>query len=214
MTPILILFGAFVIGLSEWNNASTIGNFNTWDKIVNSIFQSVTTRTAGFATFDQSQMSQISIIMCECLMFVGGSPGSMAGGMKTTTLFVLFLLVIRGTNQNGNIIYKNKKITHQQITKAIKIVLIAVGLLLIGTSLIFVFEDSNFSIDSILYETISAICTVGLSFGITPLLSIPSKIVLIMLMYVGRIGMLTIPLAFKTKDTTGIEYVEAKIIVG
>ena len=147
-------------------------------------------------------------------MFIGGSPMSIAGGIKTTTFFLLLLLVFRNQDQNGNIIFNNRKISNKVLTKAVRIAIIMAGLLLVGSILIFVFEGSVVSLDAIIYEVLSAICTVGLSFGITPLLSVGSKLVLILLMYVGRIGMLTIPLAFKSKDTAAIEYVNAKIIVG
>ncbi len=214
ITLVLITAGAFIIGAAEWNNPATLGSMSVGDKIMNSFFQSVTTRTAGFATFDQSAMTSISVIISEFLMFVGGSPVSTAGGIKTTTLFIFLLILFRNTNENGNIIYRNKKITHQQLMKAVRIVMIAFSVLIVGTILIYLFESSLISLDAILYETVSAICTVGLSFGITPTLCVGSKLVLVLMMYLGRIGMLTIPLAFKTKETAGIEYTEAKIIVG
>lgn len=214
MTAILIVGGAVTILACEWNNMATIGGMSVGDKIMNSFFQSITTRTAGFCTFDQSQMTQISLIVSELLMFIGGSPMSIAGGIKTTTFFLLLLLVFRNQDQNGNIIFNNRKISNKVLTKAVRIAIIMASLLIVGSILIFVFEGSAVSLDAIIYEVLSAICTVGLSFGITPLLSVGSKIVLILLMYVGRIGMLTIPLAFKSKDTAAIEYVNAKIIVG
>lgn len=215
MTAVLILLGAGLFLALEWNNPNTIGKMSVGDKILNGFFQSVTTRTAGFSAIDQSQMNQVTIILCEVLMFIGGSPASMAGGIKTTTFFILLLLVFKSSGQNGNIVYKNKKITNGMISKAMKIVIIAIGSLLVSCSLICIFEDGAFSIGAIVYECVSAICTVGLSFGITPLLSAGSKFVLMLLMYMGRIGMLTIPLAFKQKNHAyGIEYVDAKIIVG
>lgn len=214
ITSVLILIGAAVTMICEWNNDLTIGNLSVWDKIVNSFFQSITTRTAGFATFDQGAMSQVTIIFSEILMFIGGSPASFAGGMKTTTLFVLMLVLFKSTTQDGDIIYRNKKITHQTINKALRIVLIGVGLVIVGSLLLFVFEGEKYTFGTVLFESISAICTVGLTLGITPVLSVGSKLVVIMLMYIGRIGMLTIPLAFKTKESLSIDYVEAKIVVG
>ncbi len=213
-TLVLIVGGAGVILIAEWNNPATLAGFGVGDKIMNAFFQSITTRTAGFVTFDQGAMKQISIITSQFLMFIGGSPVSTAGGIKTTTLFVFLLILFRNTNQNGNIIYKNKKITHVQLMKAVRITLIAILCLCVSTISIYFFEGEVIGFQAILYETISAICTVGLSFGITPTLAVGSKLMLIVLMYIGRIGMLTIPLAFKTKDTVGIEYSEAKIIVG
>jgi len=215
ITSILILLGAGLFLALEWNNPNTIGNLSVGEKILNGFFQSITTRTAGFATFDQSQMNPITIVLCECFMFIGGSPASMAGGIKTTTFFILFLMIFKESDQNGNIIYRSRKITYNIISKAVKIVLIAITTLILGCTLIYLFEDGAFSLSAIIYECVSAICTVGLSFGITPHLSWISKLILSLLMYMGRIGMLTIPLAFKTKQSlSGIDYPDAKIIVG
>ena len=215
MTLILIVFGAVFFMIAEWNNPATIGNMKTSDKILNGFFQSITTRTAGFSSFSQSEMSDISVIFSIILMFIGGSPVSIAGGIKTTTFFILLLLIFKNQDQNGNIIYKTKSITHKVLTKAVRITLIAFTLLLVGSLLLYVFEGGKYEMDCIVYEVVSAICTTGLSFGITPHLGVVSKITLVALMYVGRIGMLTIPLAFKTKETnSSIEYVTAKIIVG
>ena len=215
ITGWLIVVGALLVAVFEWNNPRTLGGMNFFNKIVNAFFQSITTRTAGFATFDQSQMSSVTVAVCELLMFVGGSPVSIAGGIKTTTFFVLMLFLFKNTDQNGDIVYKNRKILHGTIAKALKISLIMGCFILAGSSLIYIFEASSVSFGAILYEVVSAICTVGLSFGITPTLTVMSKIVLILLMYIGRVGMLTIPLAFKTVDTNvGIEYTDSKIIVG
>ena len=215
VTGILIFAGAGLILALEWNNPKTLGNLSTGNKIVNAFFQSITTRTAGFATFDQSAMNPVTVIICEILMFIGGSPASMAGGLKTTTIFVLLLFMFKSSDQHGSIIYKNKKLPYALLSKAMKIFLIAIGSLIVGTTLIYLFEGGVFSLDSIIYECISAICTVGLSFGITPLLGVGSKLVLSLMMFMGRIGMLTIPLAFKIKNqTAGIEYPDAKITVG
>ena len=215
LTSILVLLGACVFMFAEWNNPETIGTMTTGNKIINSFFHSINTRTAGFSAIDQSALNPITVFFSILLMFIGGSPMSVAGGIKTTTFFVILLLLFRNQDQNGNIIYKGKKISHKVITKAVRIALIALALLLAGIVLIFILEGGAFSIVSITYDVISAICTVGLSFGITPYLGAFSKLILITLMYVGRVGLLTIPLAFKTKETNAsIEYVSAKIIVG
>lgn len=215
VTGILILVGAGMFMILEWNNPNTLGGFSTGDKIVNAFFQSITTRTAGFSTIDQAALNPVSQVVSGFLMFVGGSPASIAGGIKTTTLFILLLMLFRNTDKNGNIIYKNKKIKNSLLSKAVRITLIAVVLVTISSMAIFVIEGGSYSFGTIVFETLSAICTVGLSFGITPLLSVYSKLILSLLMYTGRIGMLTIPLAFKTKEYSAeIEYVEAKITVG
>lgn len=215
VTGILILVGAGMFMILEWNNPNTLGGFSTGDKIVNAFFQSITTRTAGFATVDQAALNPVSQVLSGFLMFVGGSPASIAGGIKTTTLFILLLMLFINTDKNGNIIYKNKKIKNSLLSKAVRITLIAVVLVTISSMAIFVIEGGSYSFGTIVFETLSAICTVGLSFGITPFLSVYSKLILSLLMYTGRIGMLTIPLAFKTKEYSAeIEYVEAKITVG
>ena len=131
------------------------------------------------------------------------------------TFFVLLLMLFKNQDQNGNIIHDGKKITNKILTKAVRITLIAISLLFVGVAIIYICEGGVFGIDSLIYEVVSAICTVGLSFGITPSLCAMSKLTLIVLMYVGRVGMLTIPLAFKSKETnSAIEYVNAKITVG
>ena len=215
VTGILIFVGAGLFMILEWNNPNTIGNLRTGDKIVNAFFQSITTRTAGFTTIDQSALNPVSQVLSGFLMFVGGSPASIAGGIKTTTLFILLLMLFRNTDKNGNIIYKNKKIKNSLLSKAVRITLIAFMLVIISSISIYLIEGGAHSFGAVVYDTISAVCTVGLSFGITPVLSIPSKLILSALMYTGRIGMLAIPLAFKIKDYgVEIEYVEAKITVG
>jgi len=215
VSAILIFGGAGLILIFEWNNPSTLGNLSVGEKIMNAFFQSISTRTAGFSTFGQGDMNPVTILICEVLMFVGGSPASMAGGIKTTTLFVMLLFLFKSPDQNGNVVFKEKKISHQLIFKAIKITMIAFLIVFVGSFAIFLIEGNTYSLFAVTYECLSAICTVGLSFGITPLLAWPSKIILSVMMYIGRIGMLTIPMTFKTKQQpVGIEYLEAKITVG
>lgn len=215
MNGILILLGAGLFMIFEWNNPETIGNLSVGNKIVNGFFHSISTRSAGFATFDTAGLTPLSIFLTQFLMFIGGSSASMAGGIKTTTFFVLLLLVFRNTDQNGNIIYKNKKISSTLISKATRIVLIAFASLIVGTLFVFTFEGGAFDLDVVIFECLSSLCTVGLTYGITPILCWQSKLVISLMMYMGRIGMLTIPLAFKTKtQPTHIEYIDAKITVG
>ena len=215
MTAILIVFGALVFMCAEWNNSKTFGNLSTFDKITNSFFQSITTRTAGFSTINQGDLTQLSIMVSTILMFIGGSPMSVAGGIKTTTFFILILILFKNQDQNGNIIHNGKKITNKILTKAVRITLIAISLLFVGVVIIYLCEGGTLGVESLIYEVVSAICTVGLSFGITPGLCAMSKLTLVALMYVGRVGMLTIPLAFKLKETnSSIKYVNAKITVG
>ena len=217
VTAILIFGGAVLFMIAEWNNPLTIGNMSTGDKILNSFFQSVSTRTAGCATFDQSGLSMMGQITTIILMFIGGSPTSIAGGIKTTTLFVLFVFLIKRSNNNGTIVFRGRKFTATMIYKAVKIIFYSLLVVLISSVMILAIEGNTVSVMSVVYETVSAISTVGLSMGLTPYLSIASKIILAMVMFIGRVGMLTIVLALSTKIDASmeqVEYINTDIIVG
>lgn len=217
VTMSLIFGGALLLMIAEWNNPLTIGNMPWWDKILNCFFQSITTRTAGCSTFDQGGLSTAGVIVTIMLMFVGGSPTSTAGGVKTTTLFVIILLLFKFPNSQGNIIYKDRKISANIINKAFKIILYSITTLIIAISIIALIEGDSVDFVSIVFECVSAISTVGLSLGITPILSTASKIVITALMFVGRVGMTTIILALSTRHnniSNQVEYINTNIIVG
>lgn len=217
ITSILILGGAVLFMLSEWNNINTIGNMSVGEKILNSFFQSVTTRTAGASTFSQAGLTSIGYILTLFLMFIGGSPTSTAGGIKTTTMFIFLLVACKHCNGNGHIIYKNRKVSAKIINKAIKIVIYAFLFLFVSIILVSFAERGSFPITQIVFECVSALSTVGLSMGITPLISNFSKVIIAILMFVGRVGMTTIVLALSTKSNQiqdQVEYTNTDIIVG
>lgn len=217
ITSILIFCGALIFGVLEWNNPETIGNLGTFDKIVNCLFQSVTPRTAGFATFDMSGLSQGSVVLTDVLMFIGGSPASTAGGVKTTTILILLITIFKRENSQGNLSFCKRKISTKIVKKAIRVVFSAIGLLVISTFLITAFEGGEVSVSQAIFEAISAISTVGLSLGITPLLSVGSKIILAILMFAGRVGVITLSLALANRKPSinqDIEYPDSKIMVG
>lgn len=217
VTSILILGGAILFMLLEWNNPDTIGNMSFGEKVMNCFFQSVTTRTAGLCTFDQSAMTTGGTIITLLLMFIGGSPTSCAGGIKTTTFFIILLFLFKSPRHDGEIIYKERKISFNILNKAFKIVLYSISVVLMAVILISIIEGDRVSIVSVIFECVSAISTVGLSMGITPTLSTLSKFVIAMLMYVGRVGMTTIALALSTKvlqNQYQVEYTNTDIIVG
>ena len=216
-TIILIFGGAILFMLAEWNNPLTLGNFSVGEKILNSFFQSVTTRTAGASTIDQSGLTPIGALGTMFLMFVGGSPTSTAGGIKTTTLFVIILLLFKSPNQNGNFVFRDRKISANIIHKAIKLVLYSISILIVSIIIISFLEGDSVDIISVMYECVSAISTVGLTMGITPYLSGMSKIIITLLMFVGRVGMTTILVALSTKNkdmSNQIDYINTDIIVG
>lgn len=217
VTLSLLFGGALLFMIAEWNNPLTLGEMNAGEKILNSLFQSVTTRTAGASTINQGGLSSMGAIITIMLMFIGGSPTSTAGGIKTTTLFILLLLIFKSPHQNGHIVYKDRKISANIINKAIKIVLYSICVLIIAILLISLIEGKSFGFVEISFECVSAISTVGLTMGITPYLTYASKIIVALLMFVGRVGMTTIIVALSTKNNNvgdQIEYINTDIIVG
>lgn len=216
VTSALIFIGALLFGIFEWNNAATIGNLSTGSKIMNCLFQSITPRTAGFCTFDQAGLTQAGVILTDFLMIIGGSPTSIAGGIKTTTLFILILMLIKPISKDGSMTLKRKAISNKIIMKSIKLLLAFIALISTSTLILYFSERNAFSLSDIVFECISALSTVGLSRGLTPLLNTFSKLTITLLMFVGRIGLLSIPLAFKYKNNINddIEYPDSKIVVG
>ena len=219
VTTILIVLGAGLFALFEWNNSGTIGNMSVFEKIMNSIFQSVTPRTAGFATIDQAKLTSSSRLVTDILMFIGGSPSSVAGGVKTTSIFVLLLYAFRSSGEKGDIVIGKKSVSHKTIQKALRIVALAVILAIIGIVSILLVERNNplATSGAVIFEVLSAISTVGVTLGLTPTLGIAAKLILMNLMFIGRVGSLTLTFAIKHKsrDAEGlIQYQDAKIIVG
>ncbi len=217
ITAFLILVPALLFGIFEWNNPGTIGTFSTWDKIVNCLFQSITPRTAGFATFDMAQLTPQSKILTDVLMFIGGSPASTAGGIKTTTIFVTLLAVFRRSNSKGDVSFFKKQIPNKLIRKSTRITIVALFIIFISTFLIVICEGGAVSQSAAIFEVISAISTVGLSLGITPYLCTLSKLIIVLVMFIGRVGAVTLSVAFvgKMKSVNDeIEYPDSKIIIG
>lgn len=216
-TSILIFGGAIIYGLLEWNNPLTIGNMSLGGKILNCFFQSVTTRTAGFSTINQTGLSSTGRILTDILMFIGAGPTSAAGGVKISTIFLIFILMFNTPNSKGDFTYHKKRISNKLIRKATRILLLVLAVLIVSTISLSIIEGESITVSAIIYELISAVSTVGLSMGITPTLHILSKIIIAVVMFTGRIGVLTISIAFVTKNNDiqdEIEYPDAKIIVG
>ncbi len=217
VTAVLIFGGALLFAAIEWKNPDTLGKMNTWDKIVNAFFLSISPRTAGFSTIDITKLHPASIVITDILMFIGGSPGSTAGGVKTTTIFVLLLALFKSENNNGNISFRQKRISNRLIKKSTRVVFFAILLAVIGTSLLCIFDGNAITPTQAMFECISALSTVGLSLGVTPILSIGSKLIITLLMFIGRVGALTLTLAIASKPSSAIndiEYPDAKIMVG
>ncbi len=189
------------------------GTLPLGERIQAALFQSVTPRTAGFNTVDISGMSGASLSLIILLMLIGGSPGSTAGGMKTTTLAVLLGNAVATFRQRDSVQFFGRRVECHAVKTAATILTMYLALFFLGGVFISVYE--NLPMSSCLYEAASAVGTVGLSLGITPHLHIPSQMVLITLMYLGRVGGLTlIYAAVSTKKNGNGKLPQEKITIG
>ena len=202
-TLILIFGGAIAIFILEYNNPLTIANYSLFDKIQVSLFQSITTRTAGFATVPQENLTNASAILCLFLMFVGGSPVGTAGGIKTVTIAVLFAAAYSAIKNKKEVSLFNRTLSRQITNKAVAVACMSFSIVFISTVLLAAFTKAP-ALD-IIYETVSATATVGLSRNLTPYLGLAGKIIIIATMYLGRIGPISLALAFNSnKETVNI----------
>ena len=196
-TLVLIFGGAILIFLFEYNNVNTIGNLNIFDKIQVSLFQSITTRTAGFATIPQESLTDQSAVICLILMFIGGSPVGTAGGIKTITIVSLFAVAIASIRNKKEVVLFNRNLSNEITRKAVAVTVMSLTIMIVSTILLSLTIDR--SILDILYETVSATATVGLSRNLTPYLNSVGKIVIIITMYLGRVGPISLAVAFKSQ---------------
>lgn len=213
VTAALIISGAAVTLLCEWSNPDTLGNAGTGQKIMDSLFQSVTLRTAGFQTIPQGSFKAGTCLVYMLLMFTGGSPAGTAGGVKTITVTVALACLLCNIRGNKNVTIMGRKISDETVKQANTIISFSFSVLCIGTFLLLMSEDCNF-LDAA-YEMTSAIATVGLTRGITPSLHTAGKLIVTAAMYLGRIGPITLALSFNGKaPQKTAERCEAKMTVG
>ncbi len=213
-TFVLIVAGAALFMAMEWNNPQTLGAMTPGQKILNAFFQSVTLRTAGFASVDQAVLTDGGKALSLMIMLIGGSSGSTAGGLKTVTFVVLLLFIwsrIRGKNTVS--VFK-RTIPNDKVLDAMTIASVMVGLALFGA--VFICITSPVSFTDGLYEAVSALATVGLTAGVTGSLSIPAQFLIIMFMYFGRVGVLTISLGFLMGDKAEdrFRYAHTNLLIG
>ena len=210
----LIVGGAALYGILEWNNPNTLGRMDTPRKILNAIFQSVTVRTAGFTSVDQAVLTDSSKALSVVLMLIGGSSGSTAGGLKTVTVLVLVLFVLTRARGRNTVTVFRRTVPHEKIMDAATIVALVVGLAMAGA--IFITATSPVGFADALFETASALATVGLTAGVTPLLSVPAQLMIIVFMYFGRVGILTISLGFLMGDKAEdrFRYADTNLLIG
>lgn len=213
-TASLIGTGWFFICLLEWNNPKTLGNLSVGSKLLGGLFQSITLRTAGFDAINQAGLTQGGKAVSMVLMLIGGSSGSTAGGLKTVTFLVVLLFIWARARGRSNVSAFCRTIPQEQALNAMTISLIMVLLSVLGG--IFVCATSPVSFTDGLFEAISALATVGLTAGATGLLSVPAKILIIIFMYFGRVGVLTISLGFLmgNQAVERFRYAETSLLIG
>lgn len=216
VTGILLVLGFFAILLIEYNNPQTLGNLSFGGKLLASSFQSIVPRTAGFNSIDMGAITSASAFVIIILMFIGGSPGSTAGGIKTTTMGAIVLAIISVVRGKKDVEILKRRISIEIVMRSIAVTGIAFCIVMIVTMILTITETSCSFLD-IVFETVSAFATVGLSRGITGDLSVIGRLVITITMFIGRLGPLTMAFAFAKKRTENkgvYRYAEERIIVG
>ena len=213
LTLILIIVGSFLIFIFEYDNDQTLAKLDLSGKILGSFFQSITSRTAGFNTLDFSQFRAGTWFIIIILMFIGASPTSTGGGIKTTTFGVLLAVVSATIKGKEDVEILERRFPKDLIYKALTIIVLALTWVALVTLIMSLIEPFDFI--RLLFEVMSAFSTVGLTTGVTQLLTDASKILLMASMFIGRIGLLTVMVSL-TKDINSptIKYIEERIIIG
>lgn len=213
-TGALLLIGTVLILLLEWNNPNTLGQMGWGQKLLNAFFQSTTLRTAGFASIDQAMLTDSGKAVSMVLMLIGGSSGSTAGGIKTVTLIVMLLFMWTRARGGSEIHVFHRSIPKDKVMDAMTIISIVVMLALFGA--IVICATSPISFVDALYEAVSALATVGVTAGATVHLSIVAQLLIILFMYFGRVGVLTISLGFLMSDKAQerFRYAATNLLIG
>jgi len=217
MTAFLLLSGTVFFLAVEWGNPGTLGQLPIGGKALNAFFQSVTMRTAGFNSVDLMAMKDSSKLLSVLLMFIGASPASTGGGVKTTTVSVLLLIMLSVIRGDDDVNVMGRRLPTELMRRALAILFITLGILLGGTMALTLLEGGRYSFIDLLFETTSAMATVGVSSIGTPNLTTASKIVLAPMMFFGRVGPLTMAMALanrQNKRINRIHYPEENIPIG
>ncbi|MDY7096209.1 MAG: potassium transporter TrkG [Acidobacteriota bacterium] len=209
----LVAAGWLVYALTEWSHS--LAGLPTFHKLTNSFFQSVTLRTAGFNSVDFAHLAPATLLLMMILMFIGASPGGTGGGIKTTTLVVLLAAIWANARNRPAVQLAQREISRGTVYRSLAVVLMALAVSLVGFFLLLLAEDQAF--DALLFEVVSAAGTVGLSLGATAELGPVGKFIIIAIMFIGRIGPLTLVLSLATGETSAgsrLRYPETSIMVG
>ncbi len=220
-TFVLLVMGTIFILVFEWNNPKTLGEMDFEDKLVNAFFQSTTTRTAGFNSIDNNAMTSMSKMLSIILMFIGAAPGSTGGGIKVTSFIVILMTVFSVLRNKDETVVGKRRVGKATVYKAITVTTIAIFAIAISTLTIYFTNDMEHAEDILginaLFESVSAFSTVGLSTGVTAISNEISRIVLLLTMFLGRVGPVSLALSItaniSNKNKSQI-IPEGKIIVG
>ncbi len=209
-TLYLIGGGALVMLLTEWN--ASFSHLGFLDKVMSALFQSITPRTAGFNSVDYAHLSPATAILMQVLMFIGASPGGTGGGIKTTTFLVLAGVVRSLSRGEGRVRMFQRRVSDDTVFRCVAIAMLTLSVALTAIFVLLLSQDIPF--DKISFEVFSALGTVGLSIGATGMLDPIGKVVICMVMFIGRIGPLTLALLFERQKESRIGYPEARLMVG
>lgn len=215
ISAVLIIGGAFLLAVFEWNNPETIGNMSLENKILQCLFQSVTTRTAGIDMINNTAMTESSKLISMLLMFVGGASGSTAGGIKVGTFGVVLFAVVAFAKGEKELVIRHRRVPHETVVRALTV--IGIDLFAVLAATLIITGTSTAGIIDALYEAFSGIATVGLSLALTPTLSLAGHIAIILLMFFGRVGVLTITYSILLKQARKnslITYPEINMMIG
>ncbi len=214
MSTWLVLGGFVLFLMLEWSNPATLGEMPLMDKLLNGLFQSVTLRTAGFATIDQAGLTDGSALVSIVLMLIGGSSGSTAGGLKTVTAGILLLALREHSKGESQVVFRGRTIAHRQVISAMVLLQMVLLFFFVGTLAMTITDNAPF-LPSV-YEAASAMGTVGLSMNLTPGLNALSDIVIMLLMFLGRVGILSFSIAFMTskRKQNIVKYPGTDMMVG
>ena len=215
-TGVLLLGGMILTCILEWDNPATLGPLPLGQKLLAAFFQSMTLRTAGFAGIDQGALTPAGKAVSIFMMLIGGSSGSTAGGLKTVTFVVLLMFLWNRMRGRYTVSVFHRTIADDHVLNAITIFILMVSLSFIGATVITATSHSQIGFTDSLYEAVSAIGTVGLSAGVTPKLSLPAKLLIMVYMYFGRVGVLTLSVGFLKKKPAGekFRYANTDLLIG
>lgn len=213
VTAVLLLFGWVGFALLEWNRPGTLGHFSWAERLLHAAFQPTVARSAGFATLDYGALAAPTLLLLMGLMFVGGNPGSTAGGIKTTTAAVLFAATRAVLRRQQDTELAGRRVGPVTLTRALTVVSLGLLSVVAGTFALMVTEGDRHRPVALAFEAVSAFTTAGLSVNLTPNLSSGGKLVLVVLMFLGRVGFLSLLLAFRPAQLSRVRRPEERDLV-